>query len=335
MENITGIDAKIKGWVSQIQRFSVSDGPGIRTTVFLKGCPLRCGWCHNPETANSGPSLLYYAGRCVSCGACAAICPNGAHTLTIDAQASVNGAQTFAIDALASVNGAHTLTIGAHALDRAKCAYCGACASVCPGKALEIRGAEMAAEDVMKPVLRDMPFYETTGGGITVSGGEPLSQFTFTKALLASAKQSGLHTCLDTSGFGTGAESLLPWTDLYLWDIKETDEQRHLKHTGVRLAPILDNLRKVDAAGSAVLLRCPIISGVNDRREHMQAVGAIARRLKNLKGIDLVAYHNLGAAKAIALGMSQNEFNAPGEAERETLLSVLRENVEVPCRWHQ
>lgn len=293
--------------VSNIQRFSISDGPGVRTTVFLKGCPLACLWCHNPETQAAGPELMFYAETCTLCGACAAACPNGAHTI---------------------MGGRHTI-------DRARCVLCGLCAAACPARALELRGEAMTPAEVMAVVLRDRMFYETTGGGVTVSGGEPLFQFDFTRELLRAAKAEGLHTCLDTSGFGGGAEALVHYVDLYLWDVKETDPALHLAATGVELAPLLEGLRAVDAAGGAIRLRCPIVPGVNDREGHIRAIAALANGLANLRGIDLIPYHRMGVGKAEAIGLAQAEYETIPQERRDGLLAVLTANTRVPSGWHQ
>ena len=297
---------KITGAVSHIQRFSVSDGPGVRTTVFLKGCPLSCLWCHNPETWDGTPSLLFYAQNCVSCGACTAVCPSGAHTFEE----------------------------GVHILSRNLCTLCGACAAVCPRSALELRGRTMSAEEAMEAALRDRPFYETTGGGVTLSGGEPLLQLDFTRALLRRAKEEGLHTCLDTSGWGGRAAELVPLVDLFLWDIKETDAENHDRVTGVALAPLLASLREVDALGGKIRLRCPIIPGINDREGHIRAVVELAGTLVHLQGVDLVPYHAMGTGKAAAMGRTQEEYPALTDGRRAALLEAAS-GASVPFAWHQ
>ena len=178
----------MNGYVSNIQRFSTQDGPGLRTTVFLKGCPLRCPWCHNRETWLPAPSLLYYAKECVLCGACAAACTKGVHEFI--------GSQ--------------------HLMRREKCAACGNCARECPTGALELRGETCTPEELLDPVCRDRPFYEQSGGGVTFSGGEPLMQFDFVKQCLHLLRDGGVHICLDTSGWGGHAAELAPLVDLFL-----------------------------------------------------------------------------------------------------------------------
>ena len=297
----------IAGNVSNIQRASVSDGPGIRTTVFLSGCPLDCRWCHNPETRREKPTLLFYKDKCGDCGACINACAKGAQELR-DGRRDIN---------------------------RALCDGCGECARVCPAEALELRGSAMKAREAMAVVMRDKPFYDATGGGLTISGGEPLYQYEYTRELLRVARRAGLHTCLDTSGWGGRAVELVPLVDLFLWDIKETDQERHFTYTGVALASILYALREVDAAGGALRLRCPLIPGVNARAGHMRLVGELANSLKNVTGIDLIAYHNLGVSKQSAMGLPPALFEPLPESVQKNLLSELISATPVPARWHK
>lgn len=293
------------GIVSNIQRFSTKDGPGLRTTVFVKGCPLRCPWCHNMETWEQQPSLLYYEKDCIQCGLCTQVCPHGAHVLKNEV----------------------------HSLNRIACVRCGICAQECPVGALEIRGENMTPEQVMTQVLRDRAFYEQSGGGVTFSGGEVLMQFDFVRECLMRAKAEGLHTCLDTSGWGGRAQELMPYVDLYLWDIKHTDALQHKKLTGVELEPILTSLRETDAAGGHIRLRCPIIPGLNDTPTHLAAVGTIANTLQHLEAIDLLAYHALGTAKTAALGLPVQEYSKLTAEHKQELLTVLQNKAEIPCMW--
>ena len=181
-----------KGLVFDIQRFSIHDGSGIRTTVFLKGCPLRCVWCHNPESLEKEPEVSFVPAKCIGCGCCFKTC----------------------------VQGGHVLRDGRHILVRAVCKRCGACAAKCPSQAIEVIGREMTVADVIAEVVRDKPFYETSGGGMTLSGGEPMAQFGFSLALLQAAKVEGLHTCVETSGYGSKKRflELRHFVDLFLWD---------------------------------------------------------------------------------------------------------------------
>jgi pyruvate formate lyase activating enzyme len=266
-----------KGLVFDIQRFSLFDGPGIRTTVFFKGCPLHCPWCHNPEGILPRPELMAYPARCIGCGACVKACPHGAHRVDDH---------------------------GVHTLDRAACVMCGACAKACPADALELCGKTMSVGEVMAVVRRDHGFYTDSGGGLTLSGGEPLMQPVFAKALLEAARAEGLQTAVETSGCAPWArfDPIVPLTDLFLFDIKETDPVRHEQWTGMPLKPILDNLRRLAAAGCRIVLRLPLAPGFNDRPDHFEGVAKVARELPNLEGADLLPYHRMGEGKPAALG---------------------------------
>ena len=295
----------MKGMISNIQRFSTKDGPGLRTTVFFKGCPLRCPWCHNMETWELQPSLLFYEKDCAHCGACTAVCPQNGHSVTPDS----------------------------HLLTRTQCIKCGACANECPTGALEMRGESVTAQEVLTRVLRDKAFYVESGGGVTFSGGEVLMQFDFLLESVRLAKENGLHVCIDTSGWGGRAHELVGHADLFLWDIKHTDEAMHKTLTGVDLAPILDSLRKVDALGGTTRLRCPIIPGINDTMQHMEAIAGIANALHNVQGIDLVPYHALGTAKTAALGLPVQEYDKLSSEIKTALLTVLQQHTAIPSSW--
>lgn len=266
-----------KGMVFDIQRFSIHDGPGIRTTVFLKGCPLSCLWCHNPESQKKTMELSFTAEKCIFCGKCIDVCPVKAHE---------------------NVSGKHIF-------HREKCILCGKCAEVCYAKAIEAVGKEMSVSEIIGIVLKDKPFYENSGGGMTVSGGEPLAQPSFTYELLSEAKKNSLHTCLDTSGFASAETcmKMLPVTDLFLYDIKATDEAVHKKLTGVSFAPIIANLRMLDKAGASTILRCPLVPGLNDDTAHLLEIGRIASSLANVRMITIHPYHPLGRSKSERMGM--------------------------------
>ena len=271
------------GTIFDIQRFSLHDGPGIRTTVFFKGCPLHCLWCHNPESQDFLPEISYNPTTCITCGACVAVCPLGCHTMD-DAR---------------------------HGFDRTHCTRCGRCADACCTGALVQIGRLATVEEVLADVLRDKPFYDTSGGGLTLSGGEPLAQPAFAAALLAAAKANGLHTAVETSGsipFAVFA-AVLATVDLFLYDIKETDSDAHLRFTGGNLDAILANLHQLDHAGAAIRLRCPIIPGLNDRDTHFEELARIAGSLQNVQGIDLIPYHPLGTGKTEHLGKT-NSYQA-------------------------
>ena len=262
---------KITGCVFNIQKFCTNDGPGIRTTVFLKGCPLDCMWCHNPESKSRLPQLSFNKDKCTYCGACLEVCaPKG-----------------------------HAFEENKHSLDRSLCVMCGRCAGACPSGSLEVIGQTMDADEVMKAVLKDKPFYRGEGG-MTVSGGEPFYQFSFLMELLKSARENGIHTCVETSGFTSRAnmEKAAEYIDLFLYDCKLTTNEAHKKYTGVPNEPILENLFMVDEMGKKVILRCPIIPGINDNDEHFQGIANIANKLKNIVRVEVMAYHSLGESKA-------------------------------------
>lgn len=266
----------MRGRIFDIQRFCLHDGPGIRTTVFMKGCPLRCPWCHNPEGRTPGAELSFMADRCVGCGYCLRLCPRGAHVIRD----------------------------GQHVLNRDVCIACGRCAEGCAGGALELIGREVSAAEVLAVVRRDKPFYETSGGGMTLSGGEPTAQPDFALALLQAARAEGLHTALETCGYVRFEElaRLLPFVDLVLYDLKELDDARHREWVGVPNAMILENLRRAHDAGHAIVLRLPIIPGYNDRPDHFEVIANLARSLPKLRGVEILPYHPLGTSKAARLG---------------------------------
>jgi pyruvate formate lyase activating enzyme len=260
------------GTVLSIHRASLHDGPGIRTTVFLKGCPLRCAWCHNPESQRTAPELAFRAERCTGCGRCAAACPQQAHRL-VDGQ---------------------------HRFDREACIACGACTGTC--QALELYGSRKTVAECLAPVLADRPYYRRSGGGMTVSGGEPLAQPAFTAALLAAARCHGIHTCLETCGHATDAalDAVLPHVDLVLFDSKASDDALHQLLTGVGLERIHRTRDRLRAAGVPVILRCPLVPGVNDDDEHLAAIAAWSRA--STWPVEVMPFHTLGLGKAAALG---------------------------------
>ena len=269
--------AAITGVVTDIQRFSIHDGPGIRTTVFLKGCPLRCFWCHNPEALAPRPELQYYADRCIACGACVVACPEDAHTMRD----------------------------GQHSFDRARCTACGRCVETCYTRALVMAGETRSAHDVAQVVLRDAAFYETSGGGVTVSGGEPLQQPEFTRALLGECRAAGVHTAIETSGHAAWdrLREVLSVTDLVMMDVKTMDPEIHRQATGVTNERILANARRISEHGTPLILRTPIVPGVNDSDEAIAAVARFASDLKSIVKYELLRFHMMAGAKYAAIGL--------------------------------
>jgi pyruvate formate lyase activating enzyme len=268
------------GLIFDIQRFSVHDGPGIRTTVFFKGCPLRCLWCHNPESQAALPELLHWPGRCIGCGECAAACPQAA------------------------------IPPGGGLPDPQRCTTCGACVEVCYADAREIAGREMTVSEVMALVERDVPFYDQSGGGMTASGGEPLWQHDFLLALLRACREREIHTALDTCGFAPWAvlDAVRHYVDLFLYDLKLMDEARHRRYTGASNEPVLHNLRALARLGHAVAVRVPLVPGVNDDEENLERTAALVAALGGVERVHLLPYHDTARGKYQRAG---REYDLP------------------------
>ncbi|GHU34135.1 glycyl-radical enzyme activating protein [Clostridia bacterium] len=293
------------GIIFDIQRFSIHDGPGIRTTVFMKGCPLRCLWCHNPESWERRTELAYYADKCVSCGRCADICPHGCHIIES----------------------------GTHTLSRENCTVCGKCAEVCFNSALKLIGREISASEVLGEVRKDAKFYEKSGGGVTLSGGEPLSQPDFAVNILTACKHEGIHTAVETSGYADRDvfARCIEFTDLFLFDIKAADSVKHKRFTGADNVRILDNLYWLDANGTQIILRCPIIPGLNDDSAHFREIANIANSLKNVRQIDVEPYHPLGLSKAEAIGKTPGHCdpNLPNKEITAMWVEEIRSQTDI------
>jgi len=274
----------IDGWVFNIQRFSLHDGPGIRTTVFLKGCPLRCQWCHNPEGLTAQPQIRLTANLCTRCGRCVAACEQGGHAVTAEA----------------------------HLLHLEPCTRCGRCVDACLIGALEMVGKRMTVEDVLAVVRRDIPFYEQSGGGMTLSGGEPLAQFAFSKALLEAARTEGMHTAIETSALTAWEKlaELAPLVDLFLVDLKHTDDACHRQLTGVSNAQILDNIRRMAERDWPMLLRIPWVPTRNAEESFLTGLRAFLTALPHSPTVEFMPYHRLGIGKWSGLG---GESTMPAE----------------------
>lgn len=287
-------------WISNIQRFSLHDGPGVRTTVFFQGCNLRCAWCHNPETWPMKPAFEYQASRCLGCQSCTAACPQGALTW---AQRPV--------------------------LEEGLCIRCGQCADQCPSGAWRLAGQRMSVEQLLDKVRVDEPFYAVSHGGVTCSGGEPLLAGEFLEQFLRAAHSCGLHTAVDTAAHQPWERyrRILPWTDLFLVDYKLADEAEHLKQTGVSNELIRENLRRFVECGQPVWVRVPIIPGVNDRAQALQPMAQYLREIGFTGPVELLSFHKLGQTKYDQLGRAYPFAQAPvpQEAQMEIFRALFRE----------
>lgn len=287
------------GVVFDVRRFAIHDGPGIRTTVFLKGCPLRCWWCHNPEGLSAGPEVVWRGERCTRCGSCIETCPEEALTWTGDAPV----------------------------LDGHRCTLCGECADACYADAREVLGRTMTVAQVLAEVERDRPFYEQSGGGVTFSGGEPLAQPDFLTDLLAACRVRDLHTVLDTSGHASWevVDRLRQDVHLFLYDLKVVDDARHREVTGVSNAVILDNLTRLAAGGHDIVLRLPLIPGLNDDEDNLRATATLASDL-GLQRLEVLPYHRLGSDKYARLGRDRAmpETAPPTEDRVAAIVATLR-----------
>jgi pyruvate formate lyase activating enzyme len=289
---------ELSGVVFDIQRYSIHDGPGIRTTVFLKGCPLRCVWCQNPESQNREPELLLNRTLCGGCGQCIPVCTVFANSL-LERRSQV---------------------------DRTKCVRCGTCVTTCPNQARRLSGKFMTVDEVLKVVRKDLKFYEASGGGITLSGGEATFQPDFASALLRKSKELKIHTALETCGYVSWKvlDQLLPYVDLVLYDIKHWDSEIHQRGTGVSNQIIFENAKRV-AEIKPMKARVPLIPGFNDSEHDIRSIASFIGSLPNQIEMDLLAYNPLGEGKYERLGKGEKEHK---EVQTETYVDGLRGIVE-------
>lgn len=289
-----------RGIVTNIQRFSIHDGPGIRTTVFLKGCNLRCFWCHNPETLKPKAELQIFPDRCIGCGVCFDRCPQGAHV-------AANGSRLFR---------------------RELCVACGTCVETCYAQSLVLVGESKTVEEVVEEVLRDRPFYERSDGGVTLSGGEPLLQLAFSRAILARCKEENLHTAIETAANfpWERVEAILPVTDLVMMDIKLMDADKHRAATGVSNERILDSARRLGQSGKPLIVRTPVVPGVNDQEDEIAAIAAFVATLPNLLYYELLPFHPMARGKYESLDMDYGaqSLKSPSKERMEVLADVAR-----------
>jgi pyruvate formate lyase activating enzyme len=289
----------IKGLVFDIKKFAVDDGPGIRTTLFLKGCPMRCLWCHNPEGQESLPELMYMHKKCNICGECVGMCPS---------QALFSTRKELGIN-------------------RKICSVCGVCAEKCPSGALKIVGKKTSVEEVMKEIGKDSAFYEESGGGVTLSGGEPLWQIDFTSAILRECKELNIHTAVDTCGYASckAIERIKDKVDLFLYDLKIMNDEKHRKYTGKSNKQILRNFKTLADNGNDLLVRLPVIPGINDDRKNIQMAADFVL-LYGVKRVCLLPYHRAGIEKYRSLGKryNLNSIRTPSEPK----LNAIKEQLE-------
>lgn len=286
-----------------IKRYALHDGPNIRTTIFFKGCPLSCHWCHNPEGINVSVSFLTIKEKCIGCGECLDSCPENALTLTGE------GIRR----------------------DHAACVLCGNCVATCPALAHEATGWTMSTVELIGELKKDLPFFNQSGGGVTISGGEPFCQPESLLALLRECGNLDIHRAVDTSGFVSTATlmEIAPHIDLFLYDVKHMDSERHRQLTGVGNERILHNLKTLSASGKKIRVRIPLISTVNDTVENIRATGAFVAGCKGVEGIDLLPFHPSAAAKYRKLHVENpgENFTAPPRQAIAATAALLKEYI--------
>lgn len=290
-----------KALIFDIQKFSIHDGDGIRTSVFLKGCNNTCAWCHNPESLSLKPQMRFYAQKCKGCGKCFEVCDTMALTLS--------------------------------GFNAAACTACGKCAEVCPNGAREICGKQMTTDEVLKKVIEDKAFYKNSGGGMTLSGGEPLLQADFAAELLKKAKEEGIHCGIQTAGNVpySSFEKVLPYLDFIMLDIKTFDNDKHLKYIGCFNKRILENAKKLSEEPVELIIRTPVIEAVNSEEKDILAIYEFIKDFKNLAYYELLPYHSLGLGKKESLYMDKGFVFEPLEKQkfeklRSLVSSINKEN---------
>lgn len=275
----------MEGQIFNIQKFCINDGPGIRTTVFFKGCPLHCVWCHNPESQNRDRQIMFYSNKCTHCGRC--------RNLTVDDM------DFF-----------------------------------CPNDAKKICGKTVSSDDVLAEVMKDYDFYKNSGGGITLSGGEPLFQFEFALEILQKAKENDLHTAIETCGFADKGKmmQIAEFTDLFLFDFKEFNPARHKEYTGADNVLILENLFLLNELKKDIILRCPIIPGFNDRQENFAEICRLANTCVSIIGIEIEPYHAFGESKYDALGRHKTEISTQTEEQIKKIIDCISSRTSVSVK---
>ena len=294
-----------EGIIFNIQRFSLHDGPGIRTTVFLKGCPLDCLWCHNPESKRKKPQLAFSDNLCIGCGNCEKVCKQAVHSH------DENG-KIIHFDA---------------------CIACGTCTEACPTGALEIMGKKVSSEEVVEEIVRDIPFYGSSGGGVTISGGEPALQPEFAAAVLKGAREHQIHTAIETAGYVSwdAYEKIIPYLDMVLFDSKQMDDEKHRAYVGQSNQKIHENLRRFCEADKTVevVVRTPVIPGYNDQPENFRALAAFLHTMERVPRVEVLPYNPLAGSKHPRLGMiyEPDVEESDGTAPEELCRILTEQNI--------
>ncbi|MBU5292832.1 glycyl-radical enzyme activating protein [Anaerosalibacter bizertensis] len=285
----------MEGTIVNIQKYSIHDGPGIRTTVFLKGCPLSCWWCHNPESQSTKNEIMFFEQKCTGCGICVKRCPEEAITMR-EMKPTI---------------------------DETKCILCGNCTDFCYNEAREYVGQKIGAIELFKEIQKDEIFYEESGGGVTFSGGEPLLQVDFLSEVLDICNKKNIHTTLDTSGYTKweNIEKIVNKVDLFLYDLKLIDDEKHKKYIGVSNKLILENLKKLSSLGKRIFVRMPIIAGINDGNDHIDESIKFIKTLNNIEQVNLIPYHSMGMDKYKRLNMDYklSGMEKPADEKMEEL----------------
>lgn len=285
----------MEGTIVNIQKYSIHDGPGIRTTVFLKGCPLSCWWCHNPESQSTKNEIMFFEQKCTGCGICVKRCPEEAITMR-EMKPTI---------------------------DETKCILCGNCTDFCYNEAREYVGQKIGAIELFKEIQKDEIFYEESGGGVTFSGGEPLLQVDFLSEVLDICNKKNIHTTLDTSGYTKwkNIEKIVNKVDLFLYDLKLIDDEKHKKYIGVSNKLILENLKKLSSLGKRIFVRMPIIAGINDDNDHIDESIKFIKTLNNIEQVNLIPYHSMGMDKYKRLNMDYklSGMEKPADEKMEEL----------------